>query len=76
MMNKQHVIRNAIKLSVLGLVGIGYMTAALQTAYAGNCGGHCQAGHRCAELVKEKGAKGPEWRTEYNKCMTDPMNYK
>lgn len=75
-MNKQHVIRNAIKLSVLGLVGVSYMTVAVQTAYAGNCGGHCQAGHRCAELVKEKGAKGPEWRTEYNKCMTDPMNYK
>jgi hypothetical protein len=76
MMTKQHFIRNAIKLSVLGLVGIGYMTVALQTAYAGNCGGHCQAGKRCADLVKGKGAKGPEWRTEYNKCMSDPINYK
>jgi hypothetical protein len=75
-MTQQHFVRNTIKMSVLGLVGIGYLTVAAQTAYAGNCGGHCQAGKRCAELVKEKGIKGVEWRTEYNKCMTDPMNYK
>ncbi len=75
-MTKRHSIRSTLKMSVLGLVGIGYLTVAAQTAYAGNCGGHCQAGHRCADLVKEKGAKGAEWRTEYNKCMTDPINYK
>jgi hypothetical protein len=75
-MTQQHFVCNAVKMSLLGLVGAGYLTLAAQTAYAGNCGGHCQAGHRCAELVKEKGAKGAEWRTEYNKCMTDLMNYK
>ena len=46
-----------------------------QTSLA-NCGGHCQNGKRRAELVKEKGAKGADFHTEYNKCMSDTANYK
>jgi hypothetical protein len=56
--------------------GMGLAAAIPQTSFAGNCGGHCQAGKRCAELVKEKGLKGAQWRAEYNKCMSDSTNYK
>ena len=75
-MTKQEIVRRAVRVSVLGLFGVGLAVVDVQTSFAGNCGGHCQAMKRCGELVKEKGAKGPGFRTEFNKCMTDPINYK
>jgi hypothetical protein len=75
-MFQQRVIRKAINLSVIGFFGLGLLAVDAAPSFAGNCGGHCQAGKRCAELVKEKGVKGAEWRSEYNKCMTDTANYK
>jgi hypothetical protein len=39
------------------------------------CAGHCQVMKRCADLAKGK-AQGAAVRTEYQKCMKDPENYK
>jgi hypothetical protein len=72
----ERAFRKAINLSVVALFGFGLLLVDAAPSFAGNCGGHCQNGKRCAELVKEKGVMGAEWRTEYNKCMTDTANYK
>lgn len=74
-MTKQEIVRRVVRVSVLGLFGAGLTLSGVQVSLA-NCGGHCQAGKRCADLVKEKGTKHAEFRAEYNKCMTDPANYK
>ena len=74
-MTKQEIVRRAARVSVLGLFGVGLTIAGTQISLA-NCGGHCQVMKRCVDLVKEKGTKRPEFRTEYNKCMADPENYK
>ncbi len=75
-MEKRSAVRSAVWMGVLGVIGMGLAMVIAQPAFAGNCGGHCQAGKRCADLVKEKGTKRAEFRAEYNKCMTDPANYK
>ena len=76
-MPKQRVTYRAMRMSLLGLVGMGLMAMVdTQPSLAGNCGGHCQAGKMCGSLVNQKGVKGAEKRTEYQKCMADPQNYK
>jgi hypothetical protein len=55
-MLKHHFVRSAVRLSVLGLIGMGLAAADVQTSFA-NCLGHCQVMKRCADLVKEKGVK-------------------
>ena len=74
-MLKHHFVRSAVRLSVLGLIGMGLAAADMQPSFA-NCLGHCQVMKRCADLAKGKGVKGAQARAEYNKCMTDPANYK
>lgn len=72
----QRVIRSAIILSALGLIGLGVLLTDTQTSFA-NCGGHCQAGHMCGGMVEQKGIKDKnQRRTEFQKCMRDPQNYK
>jgi hypothetical protein len=67
--------RKALRLSVVGLFGVGLLMVDAAPSLA-NCGGHCQVMKRCAELVKEKGVKGAAYQSEFNKCMTDQANYK
>jgi hypothetical protein len=74
-MTKRFFTRDAIKMGLIGLVGFGYVTVATESAYA-NCGGHCQAGKMCGDLVGRKGVKGDQKRDEYQKCMRDPNSYK
>jgi len=76
MMIHRFVMRKATNLSVVGLFGFGLLAVDAAPSFAGNCGGHCQVMKRCAELVKEKGAKGSAFHSEFNKCMTDSANYK
>jgi len=52
------------------------MIVETQPSFAGNCGGHCQAGKMCGDLVTRKGLKGAQKRDEYQKCMRDPNSYK
>jgi hypothetical protein len=70
------IVPNVVNIGAALLIGMGAMVVGPQLSFAGNCGGHCQAGKRCASLVNQKGIKGSEWKTEYNKCMTDAPNYK
>jgi hypothetical protein len=70
------IVQRAMRVSVLGLIGMGLAAADVQTSFAGNCGGHCQAGKMCGDLVSRKGVKGSEKRDEYQKCMRDPSSYK
>ena len=74
-MFQQRIIRKAINLSAVGLFGGGLLLVDAAPSLA-NCGGHCQVMKRCGELVKEKGLKGAAYQSEFNKCMTDPINYK
>ena len=74
-MLQQRVIRKAINLGVVGLFGLGLLAVDSAPSFAGNCGGHCQVMKRCADLAKGK-AQGAAVRTEYQKCMKDPENYK
>ena len=71
-----YIIQRTVRMSVLGLIGMGLATADVQTSFAGNCGGKCQAGKMCGDLVSRKGVKGSEKRDEYQKCMRDPSSYK
>jgi hypothetical protein len=57
-MLNQMIIRKAGRVSVLGLIGLGLVLADVQISFAGNCGGHCQAGKMCGDLVSQKGVKG------------------
>ena len=75
-MSNQRVGRGAIKMGLLGLIGMSFIIANSQTSFAGNCGGHCQAGHMCGSMVSKKGVKSDQRRAEYQKCMMDPQNYK
>ena len=74
-MVKQRIISKVINLSALGLLGLGLLLvdAAPSLAY---CGGHCQAGKMCGDMVSKKGVKGDQKREEYQKCMRDPNSYK
>ncbi len=74
-MVKQRIIRNAINLSILGLLGFGLLLVDAAPSFA-YCGGHCQMGKMCGDLVGKKGLKGDQKRDEYQKCMRDPTSYK
>jgi hypothetical protein len=74
-MIKQGVVRRISKLTLLLVVGTAMATNA-QTSFAGNCGGHCQIAKMCGSMVSQKGVKGAQKRTEYQKCMMDPQGYK
>lgn len=75
-MVKQRVIRVVTLFGLLAFAcGVGVMS--VEPSYAGNCGGHCQGGHMCAALVKQKAIKDQsQRRDEYQKCMRDPNSYK
>jgi hypothetical protein len=74
-MFQQHFVRAAVRVAIAGVMGMSLTLIEPQTSFA-FCGGKCQNGKRCAELVKEKGTKSSEWHAEYNKCMSDTANYK
>jgi hypothetical protein len=44
--------------------------------FAGNCGGHCQQGKVCVSQGRPSTFPKIKQHAEYNKCMTDPHNYK
>jgi hypothetical protein len=75
-MFQQRFVCAAVRVGILGVMGMSLTLIEPQTSFAGNCGGHCQVMKRCSELVKEKGAKGSAYQSEFNKCMTDAANYK
>ena len=77
-MFKQHIIRGAARISLLGLIGLGVTLVDAQSSFAtpAKCQGKCQANRMCADLVAQKNLKGAEQKTEYNKCTRDPMDYK
>jgi hypothetical protein len=75
-MLNQMIIRKAGRVCVLGLIGLGLVLADVQTSFAGNCLGRCQAMKMCGDLVSRKGVKGSEKRDEYQKCLRDPSSYK
>jgi hypothetical protein len=74
-MLKQHFVRSAVRVSLLGLVGMGLAMVDTQPSSA-NCLGHCQTMKMCGDLVSRKAVKGTEKRDEYQKCMRDPSSYK
>jgi hypothetical protein len=72
----QHIIRGAVRMGLLGLIGLGLAAADAQTSFAGNCLGRCQAMKMCGDLVSRKGVKGDQKRDEYQKCLRVPSTYK
>ncbi len=74
-MLKQQFIRSAVRVSTLGLIGLGLAMVDTQPSSA-NCLGHCQAMKMCGDLVSRKAVKGDQKREEYQKCMRDPATYK
>jgi len=72
-MSKQSVIRRAVKASVLGMIGMGIMIANVEPSFA-------QYRHQksaiCQSMMNAKGLKGDMRKSEYQKCMIDPQNYK
>ena len=63
-----------IKMAVFALIAAG-LVATSAPALA-NCGGHCQQMKVCGAQVRAKGTPKAQFQAEYNKCMTDPHNYK
>jgi hypothetical protein len=63
-----------IRIAILGLIAAGF--AATGTPALANCGGHCQQMKVCADQVRGKGTAKAQFHAEYNKCMSDPHNYK
>jgi hypothetical protein len=63
------------KIAVFALIAAG-LVATGAPALAGNCGGHCQQMKECGAKVKAKSTAKAQFHDEYNKCMTDPLNYK
>ena len=62
------------KIAVFALLAASLV---LTTAPAlANCGGHCQQEKACGQLVRAKGLPKGQRQDEFNKCMTDPHNYK
>jgi hypothetical protein len=75
-MVKQRFGGVAALLGLVALVGAG-IGVGIEPSYAGNCGGHCQAGKMCFALVKQKAIKDQsQRREEYQKCMRGPDTYK
>lgn len=56
------------------LVAAGLMMVSTPTF--ANCGGHCQQMKVCASQVASKHLPKDQQHGEFNKCMTDPHNYK
>ena len=52
-MFQQHFVRAAVRVAIAGVMGMSLTLIEPQTSFA-FCGGKCQNGKRCAELVKEK----------------------
>jgi hypothetical protein len=71
-----YFVRTIIRMSVLGVIGMGLVMVDTQTSFAMCKGGHCQAVNMCGDLVSRKGVKGDQKRDEYQKCMRDPSSYK
>ena len=69
--------QRGFKIVAATLIACGTTVAGSETTFGGNCGGHCQQMKVCGAMVKEKGLKEASARhEEFNKCMTDPHNYK
>ena len=75
-MLKQHFVRSAVRVSILGLIGLGLAMVDTQTSFAGTCLGRCQAMKMCGDLVSRKEVKGDQKKQEYQKCIRDPSSYK
>jgi hypothetical protein len=76
-MGKQQIVRTA-KRSVLGLISIGVVFVLTDPSFAG-CEARCKnakAAQICGSAMNQKGLKGPERKTEYEKCKMDPYGYK
>jgi hypothetical protein len=63
-----------IKIAVFALIAAAVITTG--TPALANCGGHCQQMKVCASQVAGKHLPKDQQHGEYNKCMTDPHNYK
>jgi hypothetical protein len=63
------------KIALFALIAAGLVATGTPTL-AGNCGGHCQQMKVCGAQVRAKGTAKAQFQAEYNKCMTDPPNYK
>jgi hypothetical protein len=75
-MIKPNFIQSIVRVSALGVIGMGLVMVDTQTSFAMCKGAHCQAVNMCGDLVSRKGVKGDQKRDEYQKCMRDPSSYK
>jgi hypothetical protein len=73
-MIKQSVIRSAIKMELLGLIGMGLLLVGTHPSLAApaKCMGKCQAARMCIDLVAQKSLKDTERKVEFNKLYSEP----
>ena len=76
-MGKQRTVRGA-KRGLFWLISFGAVFVLTDPSYAG-CEARCKAAKAsqiCGSAINQKGLKGPERKTEYEKCKMDPYGYK
>jgi hypothetical protein len=74
-MVKQGLFIGLSRASLIALIGAGIIVASVNSSFAGG-NDRGQKNHRCADLVGAKHLQGDARRAEWQKCQTDPQNYK
>lgn len=75
-MVRQRIVRGVFNLGLLALAGAAVGVTGVEPSYA-NCGGKCQAGKECGQMVQKKMIKDQSQRhDEFLRCMRDPNTYK
>jgi hypothetical protein len=76
-------IRKPLGAAVIGSIALAIGVLSVQPSFAGS-GHNCVVGNcpdsvarrMCNSALNEKGLKGAERKTEFEKCKIDPLNYK
>jgi hypothetical protein len=72
-MGKQCVVGRAARASIIGMIGIAIAIVDVEPSLA-------QYRHQksaiCSSMMNAKGLKGDQRKSEYQRCMIDPGNYK
>jgi hypothetical protein len=77
MTNKNH-IRGSLRSVVVGSIALGIGFVNIHPSFAG-CEARCKAykaRDMCGNAMNQKGLKGAERKTEFEKCKMDPYGYK